>query len=226
MAKKGQKKTTSTKKVSKEKLIEWYMDTVLETESQPKSVYKFAKEHNFKEEQFYKHFGSFEALRKGIWNQFYDKSRELMKKTPEVENFEGRNKLLTFYFTFFEMLTANRSYVLMNLKEHENPMKNLAQLSGLRKRVKSFAKELLEESNAEKNAKYLQHNERIFSEGAWAQTLFLIKFWMEDNSPEFEKTDIAIEKSVNTAYDVFDNTPLDRVIDLGKFLWKERPASV
>ena len=47
---------------------------------------------------------------------------------------------------------------------------------------------------------------------------------MNDDSPAFEKTDAAIEKSVNTAFDVFDNTPLESIIDLGKFLWKEQMA--
>jgi hypothetical protein len=44
---------------------------------------------------------------------------------------------------------------------------------------------------------------------------------MEDKSPGFEKTDMAIEKSVQTVFELFDNTPLDRIIDFGKFLWKE-----
>ena len=47
---------------------------------------------------------------------------------------------------------------------------------------------------------------------------------MDDNSPQFEKTDVAIEKSVNTIFDVFDNTPLERVLDFGKFLFKEKMA--
>jgi len=51
-----------------------------------------------------------------------------------------------------------------------------------------------------------------------------MKFWMDDDSAGFEKTDMAIEKSVNTIFDVFDNTPLDAVLDFGKFLWKERMA--
>ena len=44
---------------------------------------------------------------------------------------------------------------------------------------------------------------------------------MNDESVRFEKTDIAIEKSVNTSFDVFDNATLDNIIDFGKFLYKE-----
>jgi hypothetical protein len=49
-----------------------------------------------------------------------------------------------------------------------------------------------------------------------------IKFWLDDNSKGFEKTDIFIEKSVNASFDILDTTPLKSVIDFGKFLFKEK----
>ena len=45
---------------------------------------------------------------------------------------------------------------------------------------------------------------------------------MDDTSASFEKTDVFIEKSVNTSFDVLQVTPLKSVIDLGKFLFKEK----
>ena len=45
---------------------------------------------------------------------------------------------------------------------------------------------------------------------------------MDDNSKAFEKTDIIIEKSVNTVVDLLDTKPLENLLDLGKFLWKEK----
>ncbi|MBI6118469.1 TetR family transcriptional regulator C-terminal domain-containing protein [Salegentibacter maritimus] len=218
------KKSTTKKTLDKDKLISLYMDYVLEEEKRPKTVYKFCKENKMKEEEFYNFYGSLEGLQKGIWERFYEHTINVLQKSPEFETFSSREKMLTFFYTFFEMLTANRSYVLFSLKEHENQLKNLQQLKGLRKNVKSFAAELIEDANAEKNIQALQQPEKIFSEAAWVQLMFLMKFWMDDNSAQFESTDVAIEKSVNTVFDVFDNTPLERVIDLGKFLWKEKMA--
>ena len=83
------------------------------------------------------------------------------------------------------------------------PIKNLEQLKGLRKNVKHFSKGLVTEGNKDKTLKFLQQPEEIFSEAAWIQLLFLLKFWMDDNSAQFESTDVAIEKSVNTVFDVF-----------------------
>jgi hypothetical protein len=45
---------------------------------------------------------------------------------------------------------------------------------------------------------------------------------LDDTSKGFEKTDILIEKSVNTVVDLADTKPLESLFDLGKFLWKEK----
>ena len=221
------KKTGNSKvkaKPNADKLIAVYMDYVLEHEKTPKSVYKFAKDNGITEADFYKHFGSFEGLRKSIWEKFFDNSMEVMEKSKEYGSFTNREKLLTFFYTFFEVLTANRSYVLYTLNEHGPSLKTMEQLKTLRKRMKNYGKELVADNNKEKSLKVFQQNEMLFSEGVWVQFLFLLKFWMDDNSAAFESTDVAIEKSVNTVFDVFDNTPLERVVDFGKFLWKERMA--
>ena len=219
------KNTTSKKKtIERADIIAAYMDTVLMHEAYPKSIYKFCKDHKFEEQDFYNYFGSFEGLENAIWSDFYELTMNLLHKSKDFESYSNREKLLTFYYTFFEMLTANRSYVLMTLKRYEMPMKNLEQLKGLRSNVKDFAKTLIQEENEDQKIKLLKRNETVFSEATWVQLLFLMKFWMDDNSAGFEKTDVAIEKSVNTVFDVFDNTPLDSVIDLGKFLWQNRKS--
>ena len=209
-------------KLTEEDVIALYMEYVLENEKIPRSVYKFCRENNLTEDQFYEFFGSFKGLEKRVWEKFFTNTILLLNGSPEFEGFTTREKLLTFYYTFFELLTANRSYVLFVLSEEPQVHKNLEQLKGLRRKVKGFATDLIREENESKSAKYLKHSETIFSEATWIQLLFLLKFWLDDNSAKFESTDVAIEKSVNTVFEVFDNKPLERVVDFGKFLWKEK----
>jgi len=209
-------------KFTKDQLISLYMGYVLEHEKMPKSVFKFCKENSLTEEQFYNFFGSFDGLRKGVWNQFFDNTLDLIEKSPEFEDFTTREKLLTFYYTFFELLTANRSYVLFTLTDDPEMFKNMDQLKGLRRRMKGFANQLIREGNEDRSVKLLKQSETIFSEAAWLQLLFILKFWMDDNSAKFESTDIVIEKSVNTVFDLFDTTPLESLLDFGKFMWKEK----
>ena len=147
-----------------------------------------------------------------------------MNSNVAYASFSNKDKMLTFFFSMFELLTMNRSYVLFALHEHKNILKNLSQLKGLRTHIKAFAADLIEKGNADKNYKLTKKNPKIFSEGAWFQFMFLLKFWMDDSSAGFEKTDLAIEKSVHTVFDVFENTPLESLIDFGKFLYKENFA--
>lgn len=218
------KNTGKAESLSKDGIIALYMDYVLENETTPKTIYKFSKINNFSEEDFYNFFGSFKALEKAIWERFYEHTMNLIQQSPDYLSLTNREKMLTFYFTFFEMLLANRSYVLFILRKNGNKLETLDQIKGLRRQVKGFATGLIREENEEKQNKILKRSETVFSEAAWLQLLFLLKFWLNDNSPKFESTDVAIEKSVNTVFDVFDNTPLERVLDFGKFLWRERMA--
>jgi ubiquinone biosynthesis protein COQ9 len=45
---------------------------------------------------------------------------------------------------------------------------------------------------------------------------------MNDESSNFEKTDVFIEKSVKASFDLAYNIPTQSIIDFGKFLWKEQ----
>lgn len=212
------------KTLDRSAIVSAYMTYVLEHEKKPASVYGFCKENNMLESEFYQFFGNIDALEKGVWENFYTHTMALLEKGSDFTQSSSRDKMLGFFFSFFELLTLNRSYVLFSLKSHKNMLHNLMPLKGLRTHFKSFATDLIELDNSSKSSKFTQFQPSVFSEAAWVQLLFTIKFWMEDASPNFEKTDVLIEKSINTVFEVFDNTPVEQLIDLGKFLFKERMA--
>jgi AcrR family transcriptional regulator len=213
---------SKTKQVNEDQIIAAYMDYVLEHETVPKSIFKFCKTAKIAEADFYRYFGSIDALRKGIWGKFFSNTEDLLLKNKDYQGYTNKDKMLTFFYAFFELLTLNRSYVLFALGNEKSMLGKLEELKGLRKQIRGFAKALIEDGNAQKTYKISQHNPTLFAEGAWLELLFILKFWMDDDSAGFEKTDMAIEKSINTIFDIFDNTPLDNIIDFGKFLFKER----
>lgn len=202
--------------------ITLYMDYVLEHNQQPKTVYAFAKANDFEEQQFYAFFASFQALESAIFKAFFDNTLKLLSESENYESFDSRSKLLSFYFTFFENLTANRSFVLFALNQHENKLKNLKCLTTLRQVFISYISSLNIETIETKQQALDKFQEKGLQESAWVQLLITLKFWMEDSSPAFEKTDVFIEKSINTSFDVLDVAPLKSLIDLGKFLLKEK----
>ncbi|MDN5210521.1 TetR family transcriptional regulator C-terminal domain-containing protein [Fulvivirgaceae bacterium BMA12] len=199
-----------------------YMKYVLERGDRPKSIYSFAQDLGIKESEFYDQFGSFEAVEKAIFKAFFDHTKALLDKNKEFQTFDARNKLISFYYTFFEVLKANRSYVVFSFEAEKNKLKLLSTLSELKKAFGKFIREIGIETIDFKEEKMEKFKNQGLHEGAWAQLLFTIKFWLEDSSKGFEKTDIFIEKSITTSFAVLDNSAIKSVLDLGKFLFKEK----
>ena len=216
------KMITNNKIISKEDIVSIYMDEVLEKGEKPKSVYHFAKDHNFTEAEFYAFFGTLEGLEKEIFRLFLVNTVDLLHKNADYQEYDMKNKMLSFYFTFFEVLTANRSYVLQSLKIDKNPLKNLSQLSSLRIGFKEYVSEIITDDYRIEQQKLQKFQEKGIQESAWLQLMLTIKFWMDDSSAAFEKTDIFIEKSVNASFELMNVAPINHLIDFGKFLFKEK----
>ncbi|WP_103999137.1 TetR family transcriptional regulator C-terminal domain-containing protein [Flavobacterium urumqiense] len=214
----------ATKKsiVTKDKIVSMYMDYVLENSEKPKSVYNFTKLNNFSETEFYSFFGTIESIEKEIFKMFLDKTVELLNKNPDYENYDMKSKMLSFYFTFFEILTANRSYVVMILKQNNNQLKKLTELSGLRSSYKKYIREIISDDYRVQLEKFQNFQEKAIQETSWIQLLLTLKFWLDDSSPSFEKTDIYIEKSVKATFELMNIAPLESLIDFGKFIFKEK----
>jgi hypothetical protein len=208
--------------ISKEDIVSIYMEEVLEKGQKPKSVYHFAKENGFTEAEFYAFFGTLEGVEKEIFRLFYVNTIDLLHKNTDYLEYDMKNKMLSFYFTFFEILTANRSYVLQALKFDRNPLKNLVQLTTLRNSFKEYVSEILTDDYRLEQEKLQKFQEKGIQESAWLQLMLTIKFWVDDESAAFEKTDIFIEKSVNASFELMNVAPLNHLIDLGKFLFKEK----
>lgn len=213
---------TKKSEITRDTIVSMYMKYKLENAQKPKSVYQFTKENGFEEKEFYSFFGTFEAIEKEIFKIFLENTLVLIKKDPSYASYDMKNKMLSFYFTFFELLSANRSYVLLSLKEHQNQLKNLTQLSSLRIEFKNYVSEITTDEVRIQYEKLQKIQEKTIQESAWIQLLLTLKFWMEDESPAFEKTDIFIEKSVKVSFELMNIAPLESLIDFGKFLFNEK----
>ena len=209
------------KNLSANIILSMYMHYVLEHEQHPKSVYSFAKANNFEESKFYDHFGNFEYLEQAIFKAFFDNTMSVLEKNEDYNSFDARNKMLSFYYTFFEMLTANRSYVVFAL-ENKKQLKTLKSLVKLKHAFTEFVDTLDIETIDIKQKRLEQVQDKALQESAWFQLMITIKFWLDDTSASFEKTDIFIEKAVNASFDIIDIKPIKTVMDLGKFLFKEK----
>lgn len=206
-----------------QEILSKYTDYVLESEQKPSNVYKFCKAIGIEEATFYQHFASLEVLESFFFESLHNHTVALLHGNEGYADYEDANKLLSYYFTFFEMATANRSYILMSLKEDSKQLESYLKLASIRKQFLLFVNEILEHHYKLPGEQLQKIEAKLLQEGAWLQFLLCFKFWMKDSSPNFEKTDVLIEKSVKASFEIFESFPLQSVVDLGKFLWKERP---
>lgn len=208
--------------ITQDKIFELYGDYILNHGERPKNIYRFAKDNEFEEKDFYNYFSSFEQIEKLMLVNLFNKSIELASEVNDAQEVTSKEKLLNVYFIFFENMTMNRSLVLMilgNSKMHFAKVTNQ-----LKETHRNFIKTL--DFNDWEMIEKAKDNIRNFHEKAREEALWLhlvsaIEFWKKDTSPSFEKTDIYIEKTIDTGFELMDNEPLRKVLDLGKFLFKE-----
>ncbi len=148
-----------------------------------------------------------------------------------------REKLLAFYYTWIEVLKNNRSYVAfraqhMGLGNAGRPDRqrpgarmgrmNVGVLSRFKEGFIDFANELLMEGRETEEVVDRPFISRNYDEGLWQQVLFVLNFWVTDDSHNFERTDVAIEKAVNLSFDLFGRSALDSAVDFARFLYQRR----
>jgi hypothetical protein len=218
-------KSMATKKniiLGRSGIINIYSDYCLTHGTRPSSIYKFVKDNGIEETYFYEFFPSFDVLEQHYFTEMFHHTIDVLEKSPAYSDYSGTEKISAFYFTFFELATANRSFILFALEEGSNRLRNLVKLKELRKEFISYAGKVLDKPLNLEGQKANKFQDKALSEGAWMQFLSIFKFWMDDKSPGFEKTDIFIEKSVKASADLVYNSPLQSLFDLGKFVWKEK----
>ncbi|VXD10374.1 AcrR family transcriptional regulator [Marinoscillum sp. 108] len=212
---------TRKKSLSQEDFKLAYMDHVLTHGSNPASVFAFAKDLKSTEAQFYSYFNSFKALERTIWSDWFAQTIKTIEEDPAYAEYTVREKLLGFYFTWLEILKNNRSFVLKRFEEISRKELNPYFLEGVQPHFKSYVNDLVTEGKdttevAERP--FTNQYEKAF----WLHFLFITRFWVNDDSSDFEKTDAAIEKSVNLAFDLVGKGPLDSMLDFAKFLFQNK----
>ena len=210
------------KKITDLEIIDIYMDEVVKLQSKPADIYSFAQVNKFKEEDFYEHFESFAALDQAIFKILFDTSVATLAESPDFVSFSKKDKLLSLFYTFFENLTLNRDYVLITIATYGNQLKALTVFSDMKISFSQFMA-MLNFETISLNIETVENIQKTsITEGAWVQLLLTIKFWMTDDSAELQKTDIFIEKSINTSLELLNTQSFQNILDLGKFLYNEK----
>jgi hypothetical protein len=206
-------------------IMSLYMEGVLNGHSS-ENVYQFCKRNEIEENEFYQEYSSFEHLKTTIYSKFVSETVRLISESEDYASLSTREQLLSFYYTFFELLTANRTYVVLTLKENKEKLDTLKSLNGLRTEFKKYIETLSIDKMSIPQELLNSFKDKAIGEVAVLQLVFTLKFWLNDTSSGFEKTDSLIEKSVKASFEIVDSLPSESIFDLGKFLFKEKFGSL
>lgn len=203
---------------SSQQIKNGYIDYVLTHNEQPKSVYSFAKNLNITEAEFYEFYASFESIEKLIWVDLTAETIDTIRQQEVWNQYSSREKVLSFFYSYVELLKKQRSFIIYSLKLHSSKFSAPSVLSGVKPIFENFAGELINEGLETGELADRRFLSKKYKDALWIQFTFILNFWTNDDSAGFEKTDEAIEKGINVTFDLFQRSPIDTLFEYGKFL--------
>jgi len=211
---------TSKAKISAEKIQESYLTYVLTEGKKPHSVFVFANDLGITESEFYEYFSSFESIERNVWEGFMADTLEALENDSNFDNFNAREKLLSFYYTHVEILKGKRSFIQLRWVGMKDVVKTPEPLKSYKEHFLKFAKRIVVQGINSDEIKERPFISERYDQAFWLQLAFVIDFWIKDSSKGFDQTDAAIEKAVNLSFELLSESSLDRAIDFMKFLWQ------
>jgi len=204
--------------MNKEQIQHQFLDYLLRHGHEPASVYVFAADNGFTEADFYNHFNSFNAILDGIWEGLFQTVTGKLQADETYLAYSVREKLLAFYYTLVQELLKTRSFAQWCFKEVKQPLTLPAGLDKVKKHFVNYAKDLVNQGVETGEIAQRPVITDRYADGLWLQFMFVVQFWLKDESAQFEKTDAAIEKAVNLSMDLMGRNTLDSAFDFAKFL--------
>lgn len=212
--------------MEKSDVLKKYIETLLTEKEALQSVLAFCKAIEIEEREFYDHFNSLDAIEKEIWVHIFEEIESNLNKEKAYKSGTSREKVLYFYYTFVEILKGYRSYILFK-RGKSNPVKatkEIGELSDFKVKFEEWIQMVIEEGLETEEIVNRQRISENYYRVFWGHLLFVLEFWIKDDSRGFEKTDAAIEKSVNLAFELIGRGPLDQAIDFAKFLFQNQKS--
>ncbi|HEV2479999.1 MAG TPA: TetR family transcriptional regulator C-terminal domain-containing protein [Puia sp.] len=208
--------------MEKKEIRDAYTKYWLENGKRPVSVYTFVQQLGIPESGFYDNYASFDAVEKDIWRAIFEETLEKLKADETYRTYGVREKLLAFYFLWVQELRGQRSYILLQRERFLVPGTHLDKLDTFRTAFYDYIRELIKEGYGTGEVKERKFISDQYVHGFWAQALFVLRYWIKDDSERFEMTDAAIEKAVNLSFQLISSGTIDSILDFGKFVFARK----
>ncbi|MFT5617377.1 MAG: hypothetical protein ACI85I_000596 [Arenicella sp.] len=206
------------------KIRDEYVSFVSENHKRPHSIAQFMESLEGSTPDFHRYFQDFHELDKVIWKGYFEQTLQEIYKTEQelIESgqtpYDAEEKLKSVFYFLVEILKHEKDYVTFSFKNADNKVFTPSFLTFFQKNFEHFAQELIlqgTDSNVIASRPIISD---YYDNLIWGQILSILRYWVQDESPEFEKTDVAIEKGVTFVFDIMRRNVFDSTFDFVKFL--------
>lgn len=206
------------KQITREEIIDFFIDFVEKKKKRPHSIEELSKFSKSSKNEFKTFYADVFEIEQSIYQEIFKQTILTLESDETYHSYDSRLKLLSFYYTFFENINLNNEFFQVLFKDIKSKIASLSSLGSFKKSFKDYLTALHLELIDLKLPKANEIQENSLKEIAYTQLLLTLQFWATDDSENKEKTDIFIEKSVNTSFDLLDTSALKSFLDLGKFV--------
>ncbi|OWY22322.1 hypothetical protein C7N43_14270 [Sphingobacteriales bacterium UPWRP_1] len=187
------------------------------------TLYRFAHTMGIASETIQAHFTTAIGIEQSIWSDFFDQTLEQLDANGNVyQNYSAREKMLAFFYTLEEVLKSNQAYIAAT---YPNGWLSFGQpdcLELFKKKFLVFANQLITGGIDTQEIEWRAVLTGRYADIIWLEVPAIIRFWLNDSSDNFERTDSLIEKTVNFTFDMMGRTVFDSGTELLKFLFIDR----
>lgn len=202
--------------MEKQELLQKYVEFVSKDGKRPSTVSRFTFAIGIKESEFYAHFSTLSQIEQYYWVNLHENLLNKITAQDVYANYSVREKILSYAFTLVETLKENRSFAILTLK------KNCNALDAYKKELKNHAETLIAEGTQNHEVQDRMLLSTYYPDLIVQEITAVIHFWAKDESQNFERTDVFIEKSINFVMDLLSRNWLDTGFDFVKYWFQKK----
>src|SRR5688572_8792828 len=181
-------------------LLHAYSDFYIKEGRLPRHEAEFTHSAGLDEKDMYGAYSSLSVIDRQLFRNWAEETITACNTDPSFSSYGVREKMLALCFTLLETLKPHRSLIKTIEKKYRGF--NNAAIKGMQQPMQDFFQALVVEgtTNGEIVARPLIGPR--YKQVLWTAVVIILKYWLQDESNHFEKSDIAVEKTVHLAMDL------------------------
>lgn len=210
-----------TEGLSQEAIFEAYKSFVGTQQHVPSSIGQLCLVYNLDADEVKAHFADCESIESAIWDDYLERTLLEISGQEVYPEYSVREKLLSFYYTLFETLKPDRDFAAWRLDHWNFWNPNPGELKSFQQNFEEYLNALIGEGLVSGEIAGRMVLGEKYAGWHRYQLWYILTYWADDKSEDFQHSDEAVEKTVNLGFDLMGENVLDTAFDFLKFWWQK-----